>query len=136
MTIFQNNIHYLQNQTEHKHAPDPAYVKIAKFSERLKQRALDSEEQSIQVVQNLTANSQEIVRTVVPSKNALWQQVKRARRENIPKERNNLAHLILPQNYLITLSDQNFTHEINVGNDKILLFVTEPNLRRLAHATM
>lgn len=71
----------------------------------------------------------------MPGKNALRQQIKRARRickEEI--EPKSLSDFTLPDEYSITLSGQAFATDISHGSERILLFTTIENLKWLQEA--
>ena len=70
----------------------------------------------------------------MPSLNNLRQTAKRARRVNTPPEPLSLDNLIIPAEFRNSLGDAEFLREIVVGAGKILLFVTDENLRILSEA--
>lgn len=68
----------------------------------------------------------------MPSKDAMRQQIKRVRRQNVMSEPTSLDSLFIPEELKHTLNGEPFLiNESEIGNDKILLFTTLANLRKL-----
>ncbi len=129
-----NNYHRLRKTTEHNHSADASRAAISKTCSNLKEMARNSNDQPVKIVQTVTANAAMEIAPCLPSRNALRQQVKHVRRILMPAEPETLNEFVLPPEFLITLNGQNFCHDVQVGEERILLFVTGANIVHLRNA--
>ena len=135
-TLFTEDQHYLVKATEHNHAAEASRVKVVKSLNLLKERAQQTTEQPVQVIQRVVAGSSQEICPYLPSRDALRQTVKRVRRTNLPAEPQSLATLIIPENMQITLSGSNFlVRNLNIGDGKVLIFTTSNNINYLSQSS-
>jgi hypothetical protein len=127
--------HFLKGFSQHCHAPEASRALIAKISHEMKEVARQTNDQPIQIVQNAIARAPQSIRSCLPSKTALRQQVKKVRRENFPAEPNSLENFVLPLEYQMTLNGENFCRDIRMDNDRTLIFLTNANLIHLRNAS-
>ncbi|CAF0868187.1 unnamed protein product [Rotaria sordida] len=101
----------------------------------MKELAQISNDQPAQIISNIIATTSREIQPCLPRKDALRQQIKRAKRvcdeEVEPKT---LGDFTLPDAYSITLSGMHFAKDITDGTERILLFTTSENLKWLQEA--
>jgi len=132
-TVFVDGQHYLHGQNNnHNHAPEASKPKIAKIMSTLKEKAGTSREKPAQIIQSIYDSVDINNAQSMPSKDAKRQQIKIVRRQNVKSEPTSLDSLIIPEDLKHTLNGELFLiNESEIGNDKILLFTTLANLRKL-----
>jgi len=132
-TIFVDEKHYLYDQNNDLYyASKASKPKIAKIVSTLKQKAGTSRDKPSQIIQSIYASVDINNAQSMPSKDAMRQQIKRVRRQNVMSEPTSLDSLIIPEDLKHTLNGKLFLiNESEIGNDKILLFTTLANLRKL-----
>ncbi|CAF3795048.1 unnamed protein product [Rotaria sp. Silwood1] len=89
----------------------------------------------VQIITNVIATTSREIQPCLPGKDALRQQIKRAKRvcdEEV--ERQPLNDFKLPDAYSITFSGVPFMKDITDGTERILLFTTNENLKWLQEA--
>ncbi|KAF0728070.1 FLYWCH-type domain-containing protein, partial [Aphis craccivora] len=115
-TVFVDGQHYLHVST-------------------LKQKAGTSRDKPAQIIQSIYASVDINNAQSMPSKDAMRQQIKRVRRQNVMSEPTSLDSVIIPEDLRHILNGELFLiNESEIGNDKILLFTTLANLRKLEMA--
>ncbi|CAF1585084.1 unnamed protein product [Didymodactylos carnosus] len=101
----------------------------------MKELAQISNDQPAQIISNVIAATSREIQPCLSRKDALRQQIKRAKRvcheEVEPKT---LDDFTLPDAYSITLSGMRFAKDITDGTERILLFTTSENLKWLQEA--
>ena len=135
VTILTEDQHHLTKSTEHNHAAEASRVNVVKRINLLKERAQQSNDQPVQVIQNVVAGTSSQVYPYLPSRNALRQTIKRIRRVNSPAEPQSLENLIIPDNMKKTLDGLYFlVRDSTVGNERVLMFTTSANVNYLAQS--
>ncbi|CAF1509331.1 unnamed protein product [Rotaria sordida] len=101
----------------------------------MKELAQISNDQPAQIISNIIATTSREIQPCLPRKDALRQQIKRAKRVcNEEAEPKTLDDFTLPDAYSITLSGMHFAKDITDGTERILLFATSENLKWLQEA--
>lgn len=136
ITLFTEDQHHLLKATEHSHAAEASRVKVIKSLNLLKERAQQTTDQPVQVIQNVVASSSQEICPYLPSRDALRQTVKRVRRSNLPAEPQSLANLSIPIDLQVTLRGSNFlVRDLNIGDGKVLIFTTFNNVNYLSQSS-
>ena len=76
ITLFTEDQHQLIKATEHNHAAEASRVKVVKSLNLLKERAQQTADQPVQVIQSVMASSSREICPYLPSRDALRQTVK------------------------------------------------------------
>lgn len=138
-TILDGEQHYLQQTSDHNHAPEANRFDIIKSINIVKEKAKETDDRPIQIIQNIissTSNSQE-VNTSLPSNEALRKSIKRVRRADFPSEPESIEDIDIPEDMKVTLDGVNFlVKDSIVGEDRILLFTTATNVRNLGESRL
>ncbi|CAF1076003.1 unnamed protein product [Rotaria sordida] len=101
----------------------------------MKELAQISNDQPAQIISNIIATTSREIQPCLPRKDALRQQIKRAKRVcNEEAEPKTLDDFTLPDAYSITLSGMHFAKDITDGTERILLFTTSEKLKWLQEA--
>ena len=120
---------------EHNHAAEASRFFSLKACNQMKELAEITNDAPVQIITNVIAKTPRDIQPCLPQKNALRQQIKRAKRlcdeETEPKSLNEFT---LPDIYSTTLSGLSFAKDIIHGTERILLFTTTENLRWLQEA--
>jgi hypothetical protein len=138
-TILDEEQHYLQNTSDHNHAPDASRFNVIKTINTVKEKARETDDRPSQIVQNTissTISSQEAY-TSLPSNEALRKSIKRIRRADLPSEPESIEDITIPEDMKVTLDGSNFlVKDSTVGEDRILLFTTVANIRNLERSRL
>jgi hypothetical protein len=130
----QHKIHKFDGN-QHNHAAEASRFPALKACNHMKEIAQISNDVPVQIITNVIATISRDIQPCLPGKNALRQQVKRAKRrcdEEI--EPKSLKDFILPFEYFTTISGTPFAKDICHGTERILLFTTIENLKWLQAA--
>ncbi|KAL4123330.1 hypothetical protein QTP88_015527 [Uroleucon formosanum] len=130
------NVHgylFLQNQSRknkfYLRCDQPSKPKIAKILSTLKQKARTSRDKPAKIIQSIYTSMD--INNAQSSKDAMRQQIKRVRRQNVMSEPTPLDSLFIPDELKHTSNGELYLiNEYEIGNDKILLFTTLVNLLR------
>lgn len=123
------------DSSQHNHAGEAKKFPCLQACNLMKELAKISNDLPIQIITNILATTPRDIQPCLPGKNALRQQIKRAKRvcdeEVEPKSLNDF---ILPTEFYTTLSGVPFAKDISHGNERILLFTTIQNIKWLQGA--
>jgi hypothetical protein len=134
ITIAQGEIHFLKSSSVHNHPANASRFEISQINHNTKVLARTTNDIPAQIIQTVTQNLNLASGPSAPSNEALRKQVKRIRREEYPIEPDSLENIFLPPQYLLTSNGTQFCRDVRVNADRILLFVTDENLRKLSEA--
>lgn len=127
--------HHLQDDSDHNHAAEASRVNVIKAINTLKERARETSELPVQIIQTVSTNSSHIIHPYLPSRDALRQSINRTRSSGLPKEPESLDDLIIPENLTKTLDGIDFlVRDSVIDEDRVLLFTTVVNIRYLAQS--
>ncbi len=126
----------MRKSSPRNHSANAARAGIAKVCSNLKVMAKNSNDEPIQLVQNVTAGTPRGIAPCLPSRDALRQIVKRVRREDLPPEPDNLNNFVVPAQFTTTINGDNFYKDFQMGEERILLFVTDANIINLRNASV
>ncbi|CAF4412360.1 unnamed protein product, partial [Rotaria sp. Silwood2] len=130
----QHKIHKFDAQ-QHNHAPEASKPEVLKACIQMKELGQISNDQPARIINDVIATTSREIQPCLPRKDAVRQQIKRARRvcdeELEPKT---LDDFKLPDAYSITLNGTHFAKNITEGTERILLFTTAENLKWLQEA--
>ena len=136
ITIFYDGSHYLQKHSKHIHAPQASSGNVAKAIACIKQQALETRDQPMQIIQSNIINVSEETASNLPSQNALRMKIKRIRRTEIPPQPKTLDEINVPVALCYTLSGSLFLiKDAKINQERILLFTTTTNIQHLSQAT-
>ena len=129
--------HYLQKVTDHNHAAEASRVGVINAVNSLKERAKETNELPVQVIQTVITSNTSEVYPYLPSRNALHQSINRVRNSELPVEPDSLDDLIIPEDLTKTLdgTDDFLIKDSAMDQDRILLFTTITNVRYLAQSS-
>ena len=114
----------------HNHAPETIRPGVLKACTQMKKLAQISTDQSTQIISNVVATTSREIQPCLLQKEALRQQIKRARYvcdEEV--EPNTLDNFQLPDAHSTKLNGIDFVKDNKDGTERILLFTTSENLK-------
>ncbi|PKC05516.1 hypothetical protein RhiirA5_420830 [Rhizophagus irregularis] len=112
ITLLEDENHVLVKFNEHNHAPEASRVNVFQTINTMKEKAVCTQDQPIQIIQNELISMPQNSFYYMPNKEALRKQINRARNEN--------NEVLQP--------------EIELGNEKLMIFCTPSNLTYLQDA--
>ena len=119
---------------KHNHPPEASKLPVIKICNAIKDIAKRTNDTPAQIIQNTTAGCSQETRANLPSRDALRQKAKRARRGELPSEPTSLEDFELPDEYSKTISGHQFSSLIEHEEDRIIIFTTSENIRHLSEA--
>jgi hypothetical protein len=129
--------HYLKKTSDHNHAPEASRINVVKAINMLKRRAQETNDQPVQIIQDIVANSSQEIYPYFPSHGALRQSVKRIRRTNFPAEPQSIESLVIPNDMQKTLDGSDFLiKDSTIGDNRILIFTTVANINYLNRSSI
>lgn len=136
VTVIHNNRHQIQKFTEHTlHAANASRPSIARVMSALKRRAENNNDKPAQIVQEIMSTTDPAIQPYLPKPASLKQTVKRIRKEE-HREPSSLTNLNIPPEFMKTLNGESFMiSNSDVGSEKVLLFTTTANVRKLSEAS-
>jgi len=136
ITNFYNGSHYLKKFVEHNHSPQPSNAKVAEIIGQIKQKARVTRDKPSQIIQDITSSMLQDYQPYMPSSNALRAIIGRIKRAEMPAQPQTIEEIIVPDSLRLTLNGDTFLiKDSEIGNDRILLFATQANIRRLSQAS-
>lgn len=135
----QNN-RIVKSVGEHNHVPNISKVEAKVVLEKIKQKAIASQESSSLIISQCSAEVTESVLGQLPNVELIKRTIRRSRQENctdcFPNNSLSLEELFIPDEYKIILNDQHIKEQFllfdsGAGNDRILIFSTTQNLQFL-----
>lgn len=124
--------HILQSASEHNHAAEASRVNVIKTVNTLKEKAKETVEKPVQIIQTVSASSSHEIHPYLPSRDALRQSINRIRSSDLPTEPESLDDLNIPEDLRKTLDGSDFLVKDSImDGDRILLFTTIANVRCL-----
>jgi hypothetical protein len=138
-TILDREQHYLQDTSDHNHAPEASRFGTIKTINTIKGKAREADDLPSQIIQSTisnTANSQEVY-TSLPSNEALRKSIRRIRNTDFLSEPESVEDITIPENMKVTLDGVNFlVKDSTIGENRILLFTTVTNIRNLEQSCL
>lgn len=132
VTKFTGGEHHLQSVSDHNHAAEASRVNVIKTINTLKERARETSEPPVRIIQTVSTNSSHIIQPYLPSRDALRQSINRIRSSDLPTEPESLDDLVIPEDLTKTIDGSDFLVKDSVmDDDRILLFTTVLNVRYL-----
>ena len=120
---------------QHNYAPEASKPEVLKICIQMKELGQISNDQPARIINDVIVKISREIQPCLPRKDALRQQIKRARRvcdeELEPKT---LDDFKLPDAYCIALNEIHFVKYITEGTERILLFTKTKNLKWLQEA--
>lgn len=136
-TLLIEGQHHLQKFSKHNHAAEASRVNVVKTIKVLKEQAQQTNDQPVQIIQNIVANSSQEIFPYLPSRDALRQSIKRIRRSDFPAEPQSLENLIIPEYMKKILDGSNFLiKDSTINNNRILIFTTIANINQLEQSIL
>jgi hypothetical protein len=134
VTVIQNGKHQIQKFGDHSHAAEAHRPEVARVKAAIKRRAAETNDKPLQIIQSAIPTMSQEAQPYLPKTASLKQTAKRVRREEYT-EPSTLEELNVPQEFRETLSGEIFlVKNTDVISDKVLLFTTVSNLRKLSEA--
>ena len=130
------NEHILKKFSDHNHAPEASRVSVSQTLNTMKEMAVHTQDQPIQIIQNALINMPQDSSYYMPNKEALRKQINRTRNDNnMTLQPQSLQDIDVPDNLRVTMNgDQFLAREIELGNEKLMIFCTTSNLQHLQNA--
>jgi len=126
----------------HSHAGNPGRREVLEALDRVRERAVNSQENSNQVVRNCVQNISRGARAQLPSNELMKQMVRRKRKQEnqAPPAPQNLADLVIPDEWKVYernpgVYEDFLLFDSGPGADRILIFSTAYNLHNLHNST-
>lgn len=127
--------HKLLKVSNHNHAANPAEARVKTARFEIKEKAKEIRIKPCQVIQDVNCQIDVNVQPFMPNKPAQRKIISRERHYALPKEPKVLLNLNIPDDLRITITGEMFLlREVRVGDDYILIFSTQNNIRRLAQS--
>ena len=105
-----------------------------KCQNAIKEKASITSDKPCQIIQDVVSQLDPSVVPYVGSKETISKMIRRVRKEG-PQEPSDLQDMFIPDEYRKTFSGETFlVSESNIGDDKILLFTTHSNVKKLKDA--
>ncbi|KFD46251.1 hypothetical protein M513_09413, partial [Trichuris suis] len=137
VTRLSNGQHVLTKFVEHNHSPSARRATVSRLLEQVRTQARYTANAPCQIIQSCMTSAPADIAPCLPSTNALRCTIKRARKLHRPVEPRRLAEVEIPAALKVTLCGEVFlVRDSTVGHDRILLFTTIANVRKLAHAAI
>lgn len=134
-TSDENATQVLICASEHNHAPIAEQYAVKTARAEMKYAAINTRNKPCQIIQAQQAGSGSVsisVAPAMPTKSALRKMIGRARCVGLPKEPRSLNEIEIPEELRSSIAGKMFFQKsIDVGDDKILIFTTEDELRDL-----
>ena len=103
----------------------------------LKERDQQTNDQPVQIIQDVITNCSQENFPYLPSRDALRQSIKRVRHIDTPAEPLSLENLIIPENMKKTLDNSDFLiKDSTINNNRTLIFTTIANINQLEQSTL
>ncbi|CAG8573554.1 10071_t:CDS:2, partial [Gigaspora margarita] len=135
VTILEGQNHILKKFSEHNHAPEPSCVEVIQALNNIKELATQTYEQLSQIFHDATINMPEDSFYYMPNNEALHKQISHIRLRNLPSQPQTLQEIDIPIQLQTTIRGERFlAREININNEKIMIFCTSNNLLYLEEA--
>jgi len=107
---------------KHNHAGQADKLEIEKACNEIKQWTIN--DQPTQIISNVMASTSRDIKPCLPSKDALRQQIKRARKGDCSAEPKTLEEFSMPNELLLTISGNHFDKDVEDESERILIFAT------------
>lgn len=134
VTSGSNETIKLINITEHNHAPMAEAAHVKKARAEIKRMAQSTKNKPCQILQQQHASQGDTSLDIAPSmptKNALRKVISRVRDTGRPEPKT-VAEIDVPEDLRQTISGKKFLQrDIDVGDDKVLIFTTDEDLRNM-----
>uniref|UniRef100_A0A5S6QN60 FLYWCH-type domain-containing protein n=1 Tax=Trichuris muris TaxID=70415 RepID=A0A5S6QN60_TRIMR len=125
--------HYLAKFVEHNHSPWLSAASISMIMDGVKKQARETRDLPCQIIQSCTTSAPLHVAAVLPSNEAIWQRIKRARSAQRPVEPKTLADINVPMDLRVTSGGEMFLiKDKRVGENGFLMFTTKADVQKLA----
>jgi hypothetical protein len=136
VTHLENGMHILKKFQEHNHAPEASRKEVIQTLNTIKDAASDRHDQPpVQIIQNAIINMQQDSVYSMPNNEALRKQIHRVRHENMPSQPQTLQAINVPAHLRKTMKGEQFlAREIELDDEKMLMFCTISNLKNLQEA--
>ncbi|XP_063795833.1 nicotinamide/nicotinic acid mononucleotide adenylyltransferase 2 isoform X1 [Pseudophryne corroboree] len=126
--------HRLRSEKMHNHLPRMEKSDVADARALIKYRAKNTEESPTEIIQAVTAAMPTASAIHMPNREALRQVVRRIRRKSMAPRPTSLQEISVPVNLSKVNGVNVLARDDTFGSERILLFSTEDNLRKLHHA--
>nr|CAG8678882.1 5299_t:CDS:1 [Entrophospora candida] len=134
-TVLEGQEHVLKKFKEHNHAPDASRAEVVQALDTIKRTASQSHDLPVQIIQNTVVNMSQSSYSNMPSREALRKRIAHVRNENIPSQPQSLQDIDVPTHLRTTISGEQFlAREIELDEEKIMIFCTTSNLQHLQEA--
>jgi hypothetical protein len=134
-TILNGQEHVLVKFNEHSHAPEASRANVVQTLNMIKETASHTHDHPVQIIQNAVINMSQNSYSHMPNKQALRKQITYVRGKNMPSQPQSLQDINVPINLRATISGNQFlAKELEIGDEKIMIFCTESNLQHLQEA--
>jgi len=131
-TVLVDGQHRLRSTKEHNHAPEASRKDVSVAVDKLKRKAHDTRDAPAQIIQDETNAVPGPSQSSMPSRHALRQVIKRARKQDMPTQPTNLENIDVPLS-LRNIDDEVFlARGSSFNGERVLLFTTTSNVAFLS----
>ncbi|CAG8585129.1 6617_t:CDS:2, partial [Dentiscutata erythropus] len=117
VTILEGQSHVLKKFSKHNHAPEPSHADVIQALNNMREIVSQSRERPSQIIYDITINMPEDSFYYMPNNEALRKQI------------SSLQEIDVPNQLQVTMRGEQFlAREINLNNEKIMIFCTSNNL--------
>lgn len=128
-TILSGQEHELIKFSEHNHAPEASRANVVQTLNTIKEAASSTNDRPVQIIQNAVSNISQNSYSSLPNRQALRKQINRVRDKNMPSQPRSLQDINIPSNLRLTINGNQFlAKELEIGNEKMIIFCTPSNL--------
>ncbi|CAG8481702.1 7196_t:CDS:2, partial [Gigaspora rosea] len=135
VTTLEGQIHILKKFSEHNHAPEPSHVDVIQALNNIKELASQTHEKPSQIIHDATIEMPEDSFYYMSNSQALHKQISHIQLRNLPSQPQTLQEIDIPIQLQTTIRGERFlAREIDIDNEKIMIFCTSNNLLHLEEA--
>lgn len=135
VTVLENEVHLLKKFKDHNHAPEASRSEVIQTLNTIKEKAYSGHDQPVQIIQNVITDMPQDSSYYMPNKESLRKQIHRVRSENMPTQPRSLQEIDIPMHLRKTMNGDRFlARNIDVDDEKMLIFCTQSNLQHLQDA--
>src|ERR1043166_4851337 len=135
VTVLENEVHLLKKFKDHNYAPEASRSEVIQTLNTIKEKAYSGYDQPVQIIQSVITDMPQDSSYYMPNKESLRKQIHRVRSENMPTQPQSLQEIDIPMHLRKTMNGDRFlARDIDVNDEKMLIFCTQSNLQHLQDA--
>ena len=135
ITILEGEEYVLKKFVKHSHAPEASCANVIQTLNMIKEAASNTNDHPVRLIQSTVTSMQQDSYYYMPNNEALRKQIQRVRNVNMPPQPQSLQEINIPIHLCTTISGEQFlAKEIEIGEEKMMIFCTPSNLLHLQEA--